>query len=261
MRHNQRPKKAKITILFIHGIGNSGDSWNKVVEKMPSDVRVVTIDLLGFGESPRPSWAVYDAKTQARSVLATFFKLRITTPLIIVGHSLGSLVAIEIAKRYPLIIDSLILCSPPLYDSHTQVKRAVPRSDALLRRIYKSVQNHQEQFVQLAAFGMKYKLVNDSFNVTAENVDSYMDALRSMVINQTSYDDAFAITVPTQIIRGKLDPFVVTRNLNKLAKTNGHVTVTSTLAGHEMRGSFIAAVVAAINVRLKNREKSAIMNK
>jgi len=77
------------TVLFIHGMGNSGRAWNKVIDKLPNDIRVVTIDLLGFGQSPRPAWAVYSAKTQARSVLATLLRLRLQGPVIIVGHSLG----------------------------------------------------------------------------------------------------------------------------------------------------------------------------
>ena len=65
--------------------------------------------MLGFGQSPRPQWAVYDAKTQARSVIATLLKLRFSTPLTIVGHSLGALVAIEMALRYPLLVKKLFL--------------------------------------------------------------------------------------------------------------------------------------------------------
>ncbi len=248
VRYNQRPKKAKVTLLFIHGIGNSGDSWNEVVEKMPANVRVVTIDLLGFGDSPMPKWAIYNAKTQARSVLATFFKLRITTPVVIVGHSLGALVAIEMAKRYPLLINSLILASPPLYNVR---KTVFPRSETMLLQMYKSAQKHPELYMRLTALGLKYGLINKTFNLTTENVDSYMAALGSMIINQTSLDDARSLKVPTTIIRGTLDPMVVSRNYTKLAKANPNIVVQSVLASHEVRGRFVPAVVAAIDERLR----------
>ncbi len=258
VRYSRKPKKPKATILFIHGIGNNGDAWRNVIDKLPSDVRVITIDLLGFGRSPRPKWAIYNAKTQAKSVLATYLKLRIASPVIIVGHSLGALVAIEIAKTYPLLVNSLILCSPPLYDTSDTTGSVLPKSDRVLRTLYKSAQQRPEDFVRLSAFAMKYNLINRSFNVTTDNVEYYMATLESAIMNQTSYQDAYQLKVPTRIIKGTLDPFVVNRNLRKLAKGNPHVTLSTTLAGHEVRGVYVTAIIKAITKQLtlkKNRIK------
>ena len=63
-------QKSIATILFIHGIGDKGRAWDEVIAKLLKNLKVVTVDLLGFGQSPSPSWAVYRARTQARSVLA-----------------------------------------------------------------------------------------------------------------------------------------------------------------------------------------------
>jgi len=252
VRHNQRPKKSKVTLLFIHGIGNSGAAWNDVIDKLPSDIRIITIDLLGFGESPSPKWAVYSAKTQARSVLATLLKLRITTPIIVVGHSLGSLVAIEMATRYPLIINKLILCSPPLYDDS---ESRLPSADNLRRQLYIAATQHPDQFLRMAAFGVKYRLVNSAFNVTAENIDSYVATLSSMIINQTSLHDAYKLNVPTTIIKGTLDPFIVAKNFRKLSKSNSNIKVKTIIAGHEVRGSYIRPLVATIKNQLQEVSK------
>lgn len=246
------PKKPRATILFIHGIGNTGAAWDDVIAKLPQDLRIISIDLLGFGSSASPKWAVYNAKTQATSVLATYLKLRIVSPTIVVGHSLGSLVAIEMAKRYPLLVRSLILCSPPLYSS---VKKTslLPSSESLLRQLYKSAYERPENFVKLASIAMKYELINKSFNVTPDNVDSYMAALQSMIINQTSMDDAQKIKVPTTIIRGTLDPWVVTKNLKRLARSNPNVKLKSIIAGHEVKGRYVPAVVKVIMDQLDNK--------
>ncbi len=254
VRHYRKLKKPRATVLFIHGIGNSGDAGHDVIERLPKDVRIVTIDLLGFGNSPQPKWAIYNAKTQANAVLATYLKLRITSQVIIVGHSLGALVGIEIAKRYPLLVDSLILCSPPLYDTNDTKNTILPKSDRLLRQLYKSAQRRPEEFVRLSAFAMKYKLINRSFSVTAESVEYYMAALESTIVNQTAYDDAYKLKTPTLIIKGTLDPFVVNRNLRKLVKTNHNIKMATVIAGHEVRGLFVLAVVKAIKERLpKNK--------
>jgi len=252
VRHNQRPKKARGTVLFIHGIGNTGEAWSAVTEQLPDDIRIITIDLLGFGGSQSPAWAVYDAKTQARSVLATLLKLRLTGPIIVVGHSLGALVAVEVAKRYPLLVKSLILCSPPFYQSD-EVKTLLPNTDKLLRQLYSSVRAHPDQFVRLSSFAMKYNLINKSFSVTLDNIDTYMAALESMIINQTSLHDAQKLKVPIRIIKGTLDPFVVGKNLKRVARANDNIELKTILAGHEIRGLFIPAVVKAIEETLTSK--------
>ena len=246
VRHNQRPKKPRTTVLFIHGIGNSGEAWSEVISRLPSDIRVITIDLLGFGGSPRPDWALYDAKTQASSVLATFFKLRITTPIVVVGHSLGALVAVEMAKRYPLLIKSMVLCSPPLYNVDDK-RTILPRSDKMLRSLYSSVGEYPEQFIKLSAFAMKYKLINNSFNVTHDNISSYIAALNAMIINQTSFDDVQRLRMSITILKGTLDPFVISKNLRHIAKLLPNVELKRVVASHEVKGLFVPAVVRAID--------------
>lgn len=245
VRHNQRPAKPRATVLLIHGIGNSGEAWADIVTQLPNDIRVITIDLLGFGNSPRPKWAMYNAKTQASSVLATLFKLRLTGQVTIVGHSLGALVGVEVARRYPLLVKSLILCSPPFYQVDDS-KRLLPRSDKVLRKLYESVRENPEQFLKLSAFAMRYKLINNSYNVTEENVDSYMAALEAMIINQTSFTDVQRLRTPITIIRGTLDPFVIGRNLKQITKDRSNVQLRTVVAAHEVRGLFVPAVVKAI---------------
>lgn len=261
VRYINRSKRARSTVLFLHGLGNTGAAWDDVIAKLPNDVQIISIDLLGFGDSASPKWAVYNAKTQARSVVATYLKLGIITPVVIVGHSLGSLVAIEMAKRYSLFIKALILCSPPLYDTDDTHRRLLPKSDRVLQRLYKAALKRPNDFIKLSAFAMKYNLINKSYNVTAENVESYMAALESMIINQTSFDDAYALRVKTHILRGTLDPLVVTANLKKLADANPNVELSSVIASHEIRGPFVPAVVKAIKQQLQRSGKSDIKKK
>ena len=247
-------------MLFIHGIGNNGDAWKDVITELPDDVRVIAIDLLGFGKSPSPEWALYDARTQANSVLATYFKLRIRGKIMIVGHSMGSLVAVEIAKRYPLLVRSLILCSPPFYN-FDQTKFKLPKTDKALRRLYTSVSNNPDQFVKLTAFAIKYKLLDKSYSVTLENVDSYMAALNAMIINQTSYDDVQTLRMPIKIIRGTLDPFVIAKNLKRVAKNQQNIQLQTIVAGHEVKGFFIPAVIKSIKNYLPAHKQRGIKKK
>jgi pimeloyl-ACP methyl ester carboxylesterase len=250
VRHIRRPKRPVATYVFIHGIGNSGDAWSEVIAGLPDNIRIITVDLLGFGSSPHPTWATYSAATQARSVIATVLKLGIIGKVVLVGHSLGSLVAIEVAKKYPLSVDSLLLCSPPLYTSNDMYSKLPNHSDKMLRALYLTAVKRPDQFVAIAGFAARYNLVNKSFNVTNENVSTYMAVLEAMIINQTSYDDACQLTVPVHIIEGTLDPFVLHARLKRLTKQNPHITLQTILAGHEVRGFFVKALIKRIKLNL-----------
>ena len=108
VNQTKTPRRSRATVLFLHGIGNNSHAWDTVIATLPDDVRCISIDLLGFGESPKPRNISYDAREHARSVLHTYLSLGIPEKIIIVGHSLGSLVAVEFAKRYPILVKSLI---------------------------------------------------------------------------------------------------------------------------------------------------------
>lgn len=236
-------KKPRATVLFLHGIGNSGDSWRDIIKDLPDDIRIVVIDLLGFGHSPRPDWAIYNAKTQARSVAATFLKLGIRQPVIVVGHSLGALVAVEVAKRYSLAVRSLILCSPPFYKASEEKQRLLPSYDSLIKNLYKLAKRHPREFVAISQLAVKLGMVNKSYNVTHENTPIYMNALTASIINQTTLQDATKLAVPTRILYGRLDPVVVIPNLKWLAQQNKQISLKPiTLAGHEMFGPYISAI-------------------
>lgn len=242
---DHRTKRPRATILLIHGIGNSGAAWDDVVANLPHDLRIVSIDLLGFGASPRPSWALYSVATQARSVMATFLKLRLHGQVIIVGHSLGALVAVEIARRYPLLVRSLVLFCPPFYRQEATAS-PLPSSDEMLKDIYRVAKHHPGETVKIAGLAAKLGLLNKAFNLTEQSAPIYMNALEASIINQTSLRDALALKVPTHILYGRLDPVVLPRNLRYLAKHNPHVTLTPVLASHEVTGPFIKPATQAI---------------
>ncbi|HEV7952210.1 MAG TPA: alpha/beta fold hydrolase [Candidatus Saccharimonadales bacterium] len=254
---NRKVKKPKATVIFIHGIGHSGDVWRDVIAKLPSDIKIINIDLLGFGKSPKPHWPIYSVRLQARAFIATVLGLRINGgPFIIVGHSLGALVAVEIARRYPLLVRSLILCSPPFYKQDLAARKLLPHSDTVLKDIYTAIHKYPGQFLKISALAVKYGLVNKSFNVTEDDVHSYMGALEASIINQTSLQDATKLRKRMRIIHGALDPVVIGKNLKSLVKKNDRATLDVVLAGHEITGLYVPAVIKAIDRAAARKPKT-----
>lgn len=251
---DRKVKKPRATVIFIHGIGLSARSWDQVIDQMPRNVRVITIDLLGFGQSPKPHWAIYNVRLQARMIIATVLRLRISGPVILVGHSLGGLVSVEVAKRYPLLVRSMVLCSPPFYRSDMATKRLVPHADKILKDIYKAIQKYPDQFIRISQLAVKYGLVNKGFTLTKDDAHSYMGALEASIINQTSLADAVKLKKRMRILHGALDAVVIGKNLKYLARHNPKATLTTIMAGHEVRGLYVPAVIAAIDEAINTKK-------
>lgn len=235
------PKKPKATYVLIHGIGNNLHSWDEVVATMPRDVRIIGIDLLGFGKSPKPSWARYSAQTQARSVGMTLLGMRLKQRPVIVGHSLGALVAVEVAKRYPLLQKRLVLCSPPFYSPRIEGKK-VASTDEMLRKIYSISKKYPEQLAKFSVSAVKLGLANKTLDLSDDNIASYVAALESSIINQTSLTDVTKLKIPIDIFYGAFDPVVIRKHIADLAAKNKNVTATRLNTGHEIVGGYVKAV-------------------
>src|SRR5690606_23667299 len=74
--------------------------------------RVITIDLLGFGESP--DGVDYTVEEHVLWLERTIRSLRLTRPFTVVGHSLGGLLLARYARRNPKRVRRLIMVNPPI---------------------------------------------------------------------------------------------------------------------------------------------------
>ncbi|WP_048885135.1 alpha/beta fold hydrolase [Aurantiacibacter atlanticus] len=101
------------TLVFIAGLGGTTRYWETRIGPLSCYYRIVLVDLLGFGDSPKP-WAKYDV---VRHVDALDSALAKFGPITIVGHSLGALLAIAYAARHPERIDNIVLISLPYFGS------------------------------------------------------------------------------------------------------------------------------------------------
>ena len=105
-------------VLLIHGFGASSYSWRHIIAPLSQKYRVITIDLKGFGESPKPRDDAYSVYEQARLV-RNFILENNLKDLHIVGHSYGGGVAlatsIYLSASHPNLQKSLVLIDSIAY--------------------------------------------------------------------------------------------------------------------------------------------------
>jgi pimeloyl-ACP methyl ester carboxylesterase len=107
-------------LMLIHGLGCSALEWSENIRPLGSNIRVIAVDLVGFGDSDRSEQFEYTPSGQA-AILKKFVEKLGVARLHLAGNSYGGLVAIEFARCYPEHACSLILVnsaggdfSPPL---------------------------------------------------------------------------------------------------------------------------------------------------
>ena len=237
------PKRPRATIVLIHGIGSSTLMWHKLASDLPDDVRIIAVDLLGFGQSPQPGWAKYDAPTQANSLIKTLILNRVPLGSIFVGHSLGALVAVEVARRVPRYPSHLLLVSPPIYKPPRNKVVATQRED-VLRGMYKILHRYPKNAERGLLLAKQYYVHRTGSEVTQGiNIATYLASLEASIINQNTINHITDIRPPISILSGSRDPLVIGKNLQSLAATQP--TIQHRIikrAGHNVVGHMATAL-------------------
>jgi pimeloyl-ACP methyl ester carboxylesterase len=97
------------TLLLIHGMAGSSDTWRAVIPQLAKKYRVVAPDLLGHGQSdkPRGDYSLGAFAVWLRDLLDELGITRAT----IVGQSLGGGVAMQFVYQHPDYCQRLVLIS------------------------------------------------------------------------------------------------------------------------------------------------------
>lgn len=94
--------------LLIHGFGDGCYVWNEFAPTIASHYKTFAIDLRGHGDSGWDPHAQYDVETHARDVAHVIDNLGLNS-LVLVGHSMGGDIAIQVAIHSVARILGLVL--------------------------------------------------------------------------------------------------------------------------------------------------------
>ncbi|MHB1987069.1 MAG: alpha/beta fold hydrolase [Acidimicrobiales bacterium] len=96
--------------LLIHGQPGSGRTWWPVASLLEADFRVIAPDRPGWGSHPRPATTLGgNAESLARMLSALGVSDNGGQRVVVVGHSLGGGIALELALEYPDLVGALVL--------------------------------------------------------------------------------------------------------------------------------------------------------
>ncbi|MGB3375115.1 MAG: alpha/beta hydrolase, partial [Microbacterium sp.] len=95
-------------IVLLHGIGMGRSVYIDFVQRLSG--RVIGLDLPGFGEAPEPQRTL--TMERHADLVAAFLRTKGITDAVVLGHSMGSQIATEVAVRHPDVVSALILAGP-----------------------------------------------------------------------------------------------------------------------------------------------------
>ncbi len=99
-------------LLLLHGFDSSFLEFRRLAPLLVDRFQLFIPDLFGFGFSPRPSDVQYGPEPVLKHLEQVLVQLPGESPVGVIGASMGGSVAVELARRQPERIGSLLLLAP-----------------------------------------------------------------------------------------------------------------------------------------------------
>lgn len=114
MQYRQAGDALRVTHVLLHGIGSGSASWVEQLRAADgrADLRLLAWDAPGYGESTPVASASPVAADYAVRLWAWLDALGVNAPVVLVGHSLGCLMAASAAVQQPKRAKRVLLLSP-----------------------------------------------------------------------------------------------------------------------------------------------------
>jgi pimeloyl-ACP methyl ester carboxylesterase len=191
-------------IVFLHGITDSWRSFELALAEMPGDVRAIAVSQRGHGDSERPPTG-YRTRDLGDDVAAVLDALGLERA-VLVGHSMGSIVARRFAVDHPNRVERLVLVgSFARIGDKPEVGELATVLASLSDPIDPDFVREFQQSTLVAPVPAPFfeTVVAESCKVP---VHVFRDALAGIVADDVC-DDLARIEAPTLIVWGDQDPY------------------------------------------------------
>ncbi len=116
-------------LVILHGLFGSGDNWQTLAKQFADHHTVVTVDLINHGLSPHRDTMSYSEMARDAHELIVHLNMG---PAILLGHSMGGKVAMQVCSDYPDDVSRLIVAdiAPKRYlPHHQEILEALSKRD------------------------------------------------------------------------------------------------------------------------------------
>jgi len=240
LRYEERGDTTGDPLILLHGYTDSRQSFERLASQLPYRVRTIAIDLRGHGDSDRPG--SYDIREMANDVVR-FIEAKRLRRVTLVGHSMGSLVAREAARKARSRVAGLVLIGSGVTFDNEVVRGLQAELNSLGDAI-------DREFVEGFQRSTLYAPVPAGFlDKVIEASSTVPPAIwRDVLVQILEYNDSrslASIRVPTMLMWGSRDAIVSRTDQEALLSgIPGSYLVEYRDVGHAPHWERPAAVVA-----------------
>lgn len=197
------------TLLIVHGLYGSARNWGVIAKRLSDTMRVIAVDMRNHGQSVHTQTHSYsDLAADLAEVIES-----LSTPVHVIGHSMGGKASMMLSLTRPDLIDRLIVADiAPVTYTHSQM----PQITAMRAVDLDSVTRRSDAEAQLAAQGVEPALCSfftQSLDVPNKRWRLNLETLANEMENIMGFpqiDTQF--TGPTLFLTGADSDYVTPQN-------------------------------------------------
>jgi pimeloyl-ACP methyl ester carboxylesterase len=225
-------------LILIHGLTGSKNYWKKDLDSITKTHKLLLIDLLGFGDSPKPN-SNYSLSVQLKALEKIIKKEGFNDGnTIIAGHSMGAIISLALLEKHPNWFKEGIFISIPVYKDADEFKK-IMSTHSFMDRISTSKFSKYICMIHPVFMSSAFKpenLTDDVYeDAKKHHWQSYIYSLNEVILKT----DLFALVKNIKdkevlFIHGEKDATAPLENALSLSKkfTNAKI-VTSTEGDHQ----------------------------
>jgi esterase len=208
-------------LIILHGLFGQSDNWNSLSKQFAAGgLEVYALDLRNHGLSPHSEIWDYSAMVADVQELIADLGLK---KVILLGHSMGGMVAMQLATEHPDLLDKLLVAdmAPKKYPLHHEAV-----IEGLRSVDFSIIKNRKEAEAQLSRFvkdgGTLQFLLKNLYWVSDTQLGWRFNldviANNQTVVGQPFDTDRARCYVPTWFIRGENSEYVLDSDLPLISK-------------------------------------------
>ncbi len=209
-------------LVFVHGFTTTSEFWKEQTEEFAKSYRVIRINLPGHGRSPAPTARSYRIEDFVEDVGRVFQALSVDTAVLI-GLSMGGIIAQEFAIKYPRLVKALVLV-----DTTAHGTGADATADAFLAAVGKRGAEKAVQDLSDISFGSSASpaLVGWARQQVIQTPEFVARAAIRSISDSDTRNSLSEIKQPTLVIAGEEDLVTPTGESEILAKGISNSTLS-----------------------------------
>ncbi|KAL6151933.1 hypothetical protein ACJBU6_08826 [Exserohilum turcicum] len=248
-------------LVCLHGLGGSTETFLPLVPFFPQDYNIILVDFQGFGKTPLSDGQQISIAGHVADLSDLIASLQgpQTSGIVFIGHSLGAIVALQYAARYPDQIKGLALLGTGRAAGHIPAarKRMLDLADAVRKKGIcvaaeaAAVSNFYEDTPERAVDPAVRETVRSE--VSASDPEAYAQTCEA-IVDLEHKDPAYAkIQCPVLFVAGDKDIISpVQKSVDLSALIGGKSWVDVVKSGHQPILQDLPGVTTAIDGLLQS---------